>query len=313
MRRQLAFDFSKENSVFSHRPCEKLHMFDWEDMRHFVALAEAGTLSGAARALKVDHATVGRRVSALEEMFDTALVERLPKRWILTAAGQSVHALAQGMQTQAHALERAVKAQHSPLSGTVTLTTPPAFASQFLAPRLSILRRLYPDLHLTLLGNQSVVSLSQQEADIAVRISRPSEPSNVARRIGTMEFWLYAAPRYAEKPPAAWEFVAYDPTLDHVAEQKWLMAFAAGRPVVFRSNDLACQAAAARAGVGIAALPCFLACEDPGLVPLAVDLKRPTRDIYLVVHTDLRRMPAVRAVLEFVAEQVATGMPPPGA
>lgn len=84
-------------------------MFDWEDMRHFIALAEAGTLSGAARALKVDHATVGRRVSALEQVFDTTLIERLPKRWVLTEAGQRVADLARGMQTQAHSLERAVK------------------------------------------------------------------------------------------------------------------------------------------------------------------------------------------------------------
>jgi len=284
-------------------------MFDWEDMRHFVALAETGTLSGAARALKVDHATVGRRVSALEEVFDTALIERLPKRWVLTEAGQRVSALAQGMQTQAHALERAVKAQHSPLSGTVTLTTPPAFANHFLAPRLPVLRRLYPDLHLTLLGNQAVASLSQQEADIAVRISRPKEASSVARKIGTVEFWLYAAPGYMERPPAEWEFVAYDRTLDHVLEQKWLIAFAADRPIVFRANDLGCQAAAVRAGVGIAALPRFLAYQDPGLVALKLDLKPAARDIFLVVHSDLRRMPAVRAVLEFVAEQVASGMP----
>lgn len=216
------------------------------------------------------------------------------------------------MQVQAHSLERAVKAQHSPLSGTVTISTPPAFASHVLAPRIPALRRLYPDLHLTLLGNQAVASLSQQEADIAVRISRPQEASSVTRKIGTMEFWLYAAPGYTERPPAEWAFIAYDAKLDHVVEQRWLMEFARERPVVFRTNDLACQAAAARAGVGIAMLPCFLAWQDPGLVALDASLKRVTREIYLVVHSDLRRMPAVRAVLEFVAEQVTAGMPPLG-
>ena len=288
-------------------------MFDWEDMRHFIALAETGTLSGAARSLKVDHATVGRRVSALEQGFDTALIERLPKRWVLTEAGQRVAALAEGMRTQAHALERAVKARHSPLSGTVTLSTPQAFASHFLAPRLPALRRLYPDIQLSLLGSKAVASLSRQEADIAVRISRPREASSLARKIGAMEFWLYAAPGYEERPQAEWQFLAYDASLDHVLEQQWLRAFAGDRPIVFRANDLACQVAAARAGIGIAALPCFLAYRDPGLVAVSVELKRAVRDIYLVIHADLRRMPAVRAVLEFVAEQVAIGMPPPGA
>ncbi len=287
-------------------------MFDWEDMRHFIALADTGTLSGAARALKVDHATVGRRVSALEQVFDTVLIERMPKRWVLTEAGQRVAALAEGMQNQAHALERAVKAQRSPLSGTVTLSTPPAFATHILAPRVAVLRRLYPDLHVTLLASQAVASLSQQEADIAVRINRPQEASNVVRKIGTIEFCLYAAPGYVDRPPEEWEFIAYDAKLDHVVEQQWLTKFRNERPVVFRANDLGCQAAAARAGVGIAVLPCFMAYQDPGLLALQVDRMRPTRDIYLVVHSDLRRMPAVRAVLDFVAEQVATGMPRPG-
>ena len=288
-------------------------MFDWEDLRHFIALAETGTLSGAARALKVDHATVGRRVSALERVLGGPLVDRLPKRWVLTESGHRVQDLARGMQVQAHALERAVRAQVQPLSGTVTLSTPPVFASQFLAPRLAILRRLYPDLHLTLLGAKAVASLSQQEADIAVRISRPREASSVARKIGTMEFWLYAAPGYDAKPEVEWEFIAYDHSMDDAVEQAWLREFAGDRSIVFRANDLVSQIAAARAGVGIAALPCFVALSDPALAALSVDLRRATRDIYLVVHADLRRMPAVRAVLEFVAEQVAEGMPLVGA
>ena len=288
-------------------------MFDWEDLRHFLALADAGTLSGAARALNVDHATVGRRVSALEAVLGGPLIERLPKRWVLTESGHRVQELAQGMQVQAHALERALRAKYLPLSGTVTLSTPPVFASQFLAPRLATLRRLYPDLHLTLLGAKAVASLSQQEADIAVRISRPREASSVARKIGTMEFWLYAAPGYDARPEAEWQFIAYDHSMDEAVEQAWLREFAGDRPIVFRANDLTSQIAAARAGVGIAALPCFVALPDAGLASLSVDLKRASRDIYLVVHADLRRMPAVRAVLEFVAEQVAAGMPAIGA
>lgn len=288
-------------------------MFDWEDMRHFIALAETGTLSGAARALKVDHATVGRRVSALEQALGGPLIERLPKRWVLTESGRRVAELAQGMRSQAYDLERAMRAQHLPLSGTVTVSTPPLFASHFLAPRLGTLRRLYPDLHLILLGDKAVASLSQQEADLAVRISRPHEASSVSRKIGTMEFWLYAAPGYEDKPQAEWEFVAYDPSLDQALEQVWLRDFAGDRPIVFRANDLRSQIAAARAGIGIAALPCFAGSRDPGLAPLSVDLKRAARDIHLVVHADLRRVPAVRAVLDFIAEQVAKGMPPPGA
>jgi DNA-binding transcriptional LysR family regulator len=284
-------------------------MFDWEDLRHFIALADAGTLSGAARMLKVDHATVGRRVAGLERSLDRMLVERLPKRWVLTEAGREIAILARDMQAQAHALERAARAQYALLSGTVTVSTPPAFAAYFLTPRLPALRRLYPDLQLQLLGSPALASLSRQEADIAVRLTRPEEAGSLIRRIGAMEFWFYAAPGYADKPAADWQFLAYDASLDHVPEQAALLAFAGERPVVFRTNELASQVGAARAGMGIAMLPCFLAYQDPGLVPLSTELPRVVRDIYLVIHADLRRMPAIRAVLEFVAEQVADGMP----
>ncbi|MGI4956600.1 MAG: LysR family transcriptional regulator, partial [Janthinobacterium lividum] len=266
-------------------------MFDWEDMRHFIALAETGTLSGAARALKVDHATVGRRVTALETALGGTLIERLPKRWVLTETGQHIATMAQGMQAQAFTLERAARARHSPLSGTVTVSTPPAFASHFFAPRLLELRRLYPDIHVSLIGSAGVASLSQQEADIAVRITRPTEASSVARKIGSMEFWLYAAPGYEDRPQSEWEFIAYGTALDHVPEQRWLQEYAGDRPIVFRANDLASQVAAARAGVGIAALPCFLSYGDTELVALSVDHKSVARDIYLIVHADLRWMP----------------------
>ncbi|MGI4881507.1 MAG: LysR family transcriptional regulator [Janthinobacterium lividum] len=281
-------------------------------MRHFLALADAGTLSGAARALKVDHATVGRRVSALEVSLGGTLIERLPKRWVLTETGQHIATLGEAMQAQAYMLERAARARHAPLSGTVTISTPPAFASQFLAPRLLALRRLYPDIHVSLLGGPGYSSLSQQEADIAVRITRPTEASSVTRKIGSMEYWLYGAPGYADRPPADWQFIAYGTQLDHIPEQRWLSDYAADRPIVFRTNDLASQVAAARVGIGVAVLPCFLAYRDAGLVALASDQIPVVRDIYLTVHADLRRMPAVRAVLEFIAEQVTSGMPSPG-
>jgi DNA-binding transcriptional LysR family regulator len=283
-------------------------MFDWEDLRHFVALAEAGTLSGAARALKVDHATVGRRVAGLERALDLVLVERLPRRCVLTDAGRQIAELGQAIETQAHALERAARARHAPLTGTVTVSAPPSFASQFLAPRLGVLRQRFPDLQLSLIGDTAFASLSRQTADLAVRLSRPDEASIVTRRIGTMVFGFYAAPGYGETTPAAdWRFIAYDAPLDHIPQQRWLHDFAAGRAVVFQANDIASQIAATRAGLGVAALPHFLARNDPQLAPVAVDISPVSRDIWLVVHADLRRMPAVRAVMDFIAEQAADG------
>jgi len=281
-------------------------MFDWEDLRHFAALAEAGTLSGAARRLRVDHATVGRRVASLEGALGIRLVDRLPRRCVLTEAGQRIAALAGEIGEQAHAIERAARGFQAPaVAGRVTLSAPPIFASHFLAPRLAPLRQQHPLLRLVLSGEAASVSLSRQEADLAIRLGRPQEHSSIVRRLGAMRFGLYAAQHYrALAEPGGWEFVAYSPALDHLPQQQWLRTVAGERPVVFEAGDLASQHAAVRSGVGVAALPCFLAAHDMGLVRLAAETPAPVRELWLVVHADLRRAPAIRAVMDFVAALV---------
>lgn len=279
-------------------------MFDWNDMRHFIALAEAGTLSGAARTMKVDHATVARHIAALEHALGEKLVDRLARRWQLTEAGGEVASAAEGMLAQAHALERGVRARKTTARAKVTVSAPPSLAGAFLALRMAELGLRHPELDLVLLGNQSFISLGRQEADIAVRLSRPTEMTNVARRVGRMAYRLYAAPGYTELPDEAWHFIAYDSSLDHVPEQEWLYRFAEGRRIRFRSNDLTSQLAAVRMGLGIAVLPRFFAEADKGVLALHTEEKL-SRDIYLVAHSDMRRNAAVRVVMDLIAEKLA--------
>lgn len=298
-------------------------MFDWNDMRHFIALAEAGTLSGAARRMAVEHATVARRVAALEQSLGIALVRRAARRWHLTEAGRDIASVADGMQAQAHALERAVLARRHGRAARVTVSAPPAFASIFLAPRLSAFGARHPEIDLTLHGTQALASLHRQEADIAIRIGRPTEVDYVARRIGQLSYGLYAAPAYTALPPERWQFIAYDTSFDHAPEQKWIYEMAAGRRIGFRSNDLMSQLAAARGGMGVAALPRYLAGNTAGnkagiragvdggegLVAVPGDARAFTRDFYLVVHADMRRQTAIRAVMDFVVEIFAREFP----
>lgn len=280
-------------------------MFDWNDMRHFISLAEGGTLAGAARKLHVDHATVARRVAALEHALGEALVDRSARPWRLTEAGRDVARVAEGMLAQAHALERAVRSRKTGTLARITVSAPPAFASVYLAPHVAELASQHPEIQLTLLGNQPLLSLSRQEADIVVRLSQPTEPSYVSRRIGSMPYGLYAAPDYIDRPSDEWQFIAYHAALDHVPEQLWLLGFANDRRVGFRSNDLMIQLTAVHEGLGIAALPDFLVGADKGVVALPAEGGKLWRDIYLVVHADMRRVPAVRIVLDFIAKSVA--------
>jgi DNA-binding transcriptional LysR family regulator len=277
-------------------------MFDWEDLRHFAALAQEGSLSAAARRLRVDHATVARRVAALEAALALKLVDRRARSYGLTADGLRVAELAKPIEDQAHAVERRAQAARPGPVGQVTVSAPPNIANTLIAPRLGALRRDHPGITLTLICEKRAVSLSRREADLAVRLSRPAEASLVARRIGILDFALYAAPAYLrEHPSEAYEFIAYDPGTGELPQDRWLKTIAGARPIILRISDIEGHRAAARGGAGIAVLPRYIGDADPGLRRLAIDAAPMKRDVWLVVHRDMRKAPLVRTVMDFLA------------
>jgi DNA-binding transcriptional LysR family regulator len=277
-------------------------MSDWEDIRHFVTLAREGTLSAAARTLGVDHATVARRVAALETSTGLKLVDRRPRTTTLTEDGKRIAGVAAPMEEAAFALSRAAQAAKPDVGGEVTISAPPNFASSVIAPQLVRLRRQHPDIRIKLIGEKRRVSLSRREADVALRLLRPAETGLFVRRIGSFGFSLYGAPAYLEKtPPHALAFIGYDASLAESPQEIWLGTIIGGRDVVLRTNDLETQVAAARSGLGIAALPHYLGDGDPRLQRYVVTQKPVSRDVWLVVHRDLRQVLAVRAVMDFLA------------
>jgi DNA-binding transcriptional LysR family regulator len=277
-------------------------MIDWEDVRHFVAVAQSGTLSGAARSLKVDHATVSRRVAALEAALDVRLVDRLPRSCRLTAVGRQVFERAVEMEMAAHGIARLAKAAHAPHFGRITLSAPPVLVTHLLAEQLARFRVDYPDIRLSLSAQPQRVSLSRREADVAVRFVQPDEAGSVTRKIGTMAFGLYAHRSYAHlAAPERWEFIAWDQAYADMPAQSWLLGIAGGRPVVCELTHSSEHLIAVRAGVGVAGLPCFIGDRDRDLVRIDESAPNFARDIWLVVHRDLRKTPAVRAVMDFVS------------
>lgn len=282
-------------------------MFDWENLRHFLAVARAGTLSGAARALQVDHATVSRRLNAFESELQVSLVQRLPRACQLTPMGQQVFEQAQAMEEGAYAIERRTQASRHPLNGKVTLSAPPILATHLLAGKLADFRAAYPGIQLSISAQAQQVSLSHREADVALRLVRPKEASSVARKLGCMPFALYASRDYEPlRRPQDWSFIAYDAQFADMPQQRWLLDIAGHRAVGCELSDISGHLAAARAGAGVAGLPCFLADADPTLLRLKHEGESFSRDIWLVVHRDLRRAAPVRAVMDFLIELVAS-------
>jgi DNA-binding transcriptional LysR family regulator len=289
------------NCPDAHSHCEFLRMLNWDDLHTFVVLAREGTLSAAARALGVDHVTVARRVVALEAASGLKLVDRRARLYLLTEDGKRIAALAAPMEQTAFAVERAARGAAPGLSGEVAISAPPSLANALIAPRLIELRRQHPGIHIKLIGEKRSASLSRREADLALRLSRPVEPGLIARKIGHFGFSLYGAPSYLkETPPHAFAFIAYDASMDEAPQQVWLKSIIGKREIVLRTSDLENQAAAARAGVGLAALPHFLGDGEPQLARYDSKAGEVRRDVWLVVHRDLRRAPAIRAVMEFL-------------
>ena len=275
----------------------------WDDVRFFLAVARDGSLSGAARTLNVEHSTVARRVGALEASLGVRLFDRLPRSWTLTSEGAALIDAAQRLEHEALAFNRTATSAAS-MRGTVRISAPPVFASHFLVPLLAGRAHRWEGIDLDVVGEVRTANLHRQEADLSLRFMRPVEPGLAARKVGELGFKLYAAPAWRQRAEADWRFLGYGHPLSDVPHQQVLSRMAGERPFVLRSNDLAAVHRACSAGMGLAMLPVFLARADEGLVEMPGEEPPSLREIWCVVHTDVRRSPRVRLMVDLIAELI---------
>jgi DNA-binding transcriptional LysR family regulator len=272
---------------------------DWEDVRFFAALARHGTLAATARAEKVTHATVSRRLANLESTLGHPLFTRSAKGYSLNAAGTATLAEAAQMEMAACVLtERREDA--GTISGLVRITVARVFADGFLAERLAPLLARHPALEIELVATSRNLSLARREAEIALRLARPASGELKARRVATLDYGLYASPEYAARIATGESpiFIAFDEGSDYVPEAAWARRFLSGKTVALRANSQMAQAAAARAGTGIALLPGLLARSMNGLTPVSFDESPPSRELWLLMRPDVARLARVRTVAD---------------
>ncbi|HZH28023.1 MAG TPA: LysR family transcriptional regulator [Azospirillaceae bacterium] len=278
---------------------------DWEDVRYFLALARSGTLSGAARALRVNHATVARRIGALEAALGKVLFDRRADGYGLSPHGQAALAAAMAMEQSALALPESIEA--GAFNGVVRLTTIRSIAHVFLIDRLGAFRREHPGIVLEILTDTRVMSLARREADIALRIGRPKDSGLVGRKLADLHYAYYAAPAVADAlaDGASAPLIAYDVDAEGIAEAAWLEKRAGGLPIAFRANSGEAQAAAARAGFGVAMLPRYIGDTDARLREVPFGEAHPPRELWLLSPRELARTARVRAVLDAVTDILA--------
>ncbi len=278
---------------------------DWDDLRFFLAVARAGTLSGAARSLAVNHATVLRRLRALEAALDATLFDRRPDGYGLTGAGEEILAHAERMEEEASAVDRRVTGRDVRLAGEVRVTTVDSIADGIIAPHGHDFAAQYPGIVLELSVTDQWVSLSRREADIAVRPANDPGDSMVGRRLGRLGFGLYASDGYlADNPFTGWpgaRVIQGDGDLTETDAVRWFRKQSDGGSIAVRATSYLTIREACRGGGGIACLPKFLA---EGLTQVAEAPDTVAVDVWLLTHPELRKNARIRAVLDWLGPLV---------
>lgn len=273
---------------------------NWADLRVVLALARGGSLSAAARGLGMDQTTVSRRLGALEAALQGRLFLRERGRLVPTALGETAIAEAEKMAAAVRVLETAAGEAGAEVSGRVRITAVPILANQLIVPRVPALLERFPGLQVDANADSRNLSLSRRETDIALRFARPESGSGLCRKIGDLAFSVYAAKTRGRRPGDL-PFVTYDERFLHLPQARWVEANVPPESLSpLRINDAEGLAQAVRSGLGLGVLPDFMAARDPALLRLS---EQPVlrRELWLLVHPDLRRLPRVAAVMDWLA------------
>jgi DNA-binding transcriptional LysR family regulator len=279
---------------------------DWNGLKYLLALKRAGTLAGAARELGVDHSTVSRRLSALEEGIGSQLLRRTPEGLCFTEAGNHAALTAEAMDASASSLLSKLAGADDRDAGVVRLTCAEGFIPYLVAGALE-LRAEHPELRVELLPSTVALDLMRREADIALRMFRPTQPALVARRIGQLGWSLYASDAYVARKGTLrslgdlsdHDLVAYGAELKAGFGPRWLEEHAANGTIVMRCDTVRSAVLAVTQGVGIGTMPCYLAAGEPSLRRLTPEVTA-NAEMFLVTAPDLQDLKRIRLVLEMV-------------
>ncbi|MBI1776182.1 MAG: LysR family transcriptional regulator [Proteobacteria bacterium] len=275
---------------------------DWNDFRVFLTLAGEGKLTAAARRLEVSHPTVARRIKALEDTIGAKLFDRLPDRFVLTAAGEELMADAQAMERAAESIHRRSAGLNDTARGVVRLSAGEAMAG-FIAGHLPRLRSGLQCVELELVASHQLANLSRREADLLIREEVPDLASIVTRRLGRVAYAVYGGPHLnvgdaTREALRRLPWVGFDDDHNYMPGQAWVLDLLDGARPEVRVNNWLVMHEAVRSGAGLAVLPCYLGDGDPRLSRQSAILEEVAADQWLLVHRDLRALPRIRAIMD---------------
>lgn len=287
-------------------------MYDWNDLKAFLAVAETGSTLAAAQAMRVSQTTVARRIAALETATGVTLFERRQAGYALTPVGEAMLASAAAVRDAAARFGEAAGARSRDAGGTVSLTVMEIIAVTILPPILRNLRAEHPGIHIQLDTSDESRDLAAGAADIAIRSSKqPSGAGLVGRRVADNPWTVYCSRDYADRHgvPHNREELAAHPFIGGgggVWEpyRAWLRQYGLEESVVMQYDTATGLLSGVRAGMGLTVLPAYLADREPDLIRCLPPKSDDTTGLWLLTHERLRHVPRVRLVLDFLAREL---------
>lgn len=284
---------------------------NWDDLRCLLAVAEAGSLTSAARRLESSQPTLGRRMRALEASLDAPLLHRSSDRLTLTPLGETVVDIARGIQSAVDDIERHAAGSVPTPAGLVRIATTECIASSWLVRQLPRFAASYPEIEIEILTGISMSDIVRREADIALRVGLAGPDNLECLRVGSVEFGLYAGKSYLRQNPAP---SSLDELSEHAGFDSLRDLSALPQVVEFRRvaadhsfgfDSVLTQAAAVRRGLGIVPLPKYVCAHDPDVERVLGGDFALQRDLWLLTHPDLLRTPRYSAVWRFLKDALS--------
>jgi DNA-binding transcriptional LysR family regulator len=284
-------------------------LFTWDDLQFFLELARKTTLARAARRLGVSHTTVLRRIANLERQLDRKLFDRTSNGFILNEAGWQLLEHAEEMERTADTIFHLGDGK-SELSGSVRIAVIEGLATRVLTPAVRDFRAEHPEVLVEIVTAMQIVNLTKREADISVGLTRPTGPRLIARLLAKCDVHLYASPAYLKEhgEPTALEELDGHQFVDYVEDMIEIQALRRFRDtigqsdVVFRSTSPLTQLEAVRDGVGIGMFPDYIVREEDNVRLVLPDEVNTEREFWLAIHADLRNVPRMAAVFNFIKQ-----------
>lgn len=286
-------------------------MLSWDDFRYVEAIADTGSLTGAAERLGINHSTVFRRLGQIEQQLGSRLFERGRAGYAPTACGEQMVELAERMGDDIVSFERTVTGQDLRPSGELRVTTSDVLLLHFLGDVLIGFRRAYPEIVLDIVVSNQRLNLSKRDADVAVRATYHNPDPLAGSKIARIAWAVFGPAALAteefdpEFDGRRHDWVAFSDPVAIAKATRWLREHASEKRIVYKMNTMIGLAEAAAGGVGLALLPCYVGTAVAGLAQLSPPLPELEGELWLLTHPDLRNTARVRAFIDYCAEAIA--------